>query len=182
MCRISNETNGTRCCCPTPTRRGPFLSPHFCFSAGKRRSLDDKQKRPHSFSSNARGKSRRLHRYPRRGYPPVFSGVNKRRARILIPRRESSAYSRRKRVNYAALYAAFRDAAFSFFLYRREDSACAMRSVRGNYVLTVQHYRRQGTRTGRRPDTWTCRSRGVIAGSRHAQPLVACVRVRTHAC
>lgn len=141
--------------------------------------LYDKRGTPHSFSVNARGKSRPLHRYPRCEYPPIFSGVNKRRARILVPRRESSAHSRHKRVNYAALYAAFRGAAFFFFLYHGEDSACAMRSVRGNYVLTVQHYRRQGTRTGRRPDTWTCRSRGVIAGSRHTRPLV---RVYAYAC
>lgn len=114
-----------------------------------------------------RGKSRWLHRYPRRGVPHLLPGE---RGRGQYTPRTNSCSLRviRKRVNYrcASRYTVYCGIPPCFLLRRiprgREDAArarcashavtaqyaCASTSVRGNYVLTVQHYRRQGTHPG----------------------------------
>lgn len=155
------------------------------------------------FFLHPREKSRRLHRYPRRViFPPAFSKEGSMRANscpmwIAFALQTSKLHRRR----VIRVYASFQRAAFSPHrsVGRAEEYAfwrsgccarlyvsncatcvrCAYASVRGNYVLTVQHYRRQDTHTDRARDSGsgdpTREPRGVagvIARSRHAWPFV----------
>lgn len=145
----------------TPTWRGSFLSPRFC--SLREMPFSRRQTGEAAFFFHTRGKSRRLHRHSRRVIPrssrwsisaahefscPVrvehaFAPQTSKLRRVIrgIPRRDFFFFYTTERIPCAQC------------VPRATRSNCALRSISGNYVLTVQHYRRQGTHPGRRPDT-----------------------------
>lgn len=189
--RILSEINGTkgREARLATTYVHHFLSLHLC-TPGKRQSSamsggDQKRSESRILFPCACGKSRWLHRSP-----IFFRGINTRRARIHAPCESFALQTSKLPAARRIIQSVYRG--IPCLLLRRvprgrEEATrayrCASTNARGNYVLTVQHYRRQGTHPARGGNGGSTRESAGRRGHRRVAARTAictCANTRAH--